>query len=720
MNFKSFLNKYKIFFSSSFIILIIIRILLIQVPLFKNLDLELSILFSLIFSLFSSYSSLFLLNRKVKVLYVTILNLMMVFFLFLIFLFIEIFFFRCPVTTGVLFFPVFVFTSTLFGLSIGLIFSTFGKKNSYIFLTVFILILFFYSLIEYYFEPHLFLFNPLVIFFPGLVYNEIFELDLKILYYVVMITSASSLIIINYLLSELTNRKYYDKYNLHLKIVSLFLFSILFITAEETGLNTSQYRLLKFFPTKIKTENFDLYFERKDLEPIELNIYKYVTEFHYKELVRFTGLRPNKFQVFIFKDNRSKRKLLGDEVADFTKPWLRQIFVTERSFEQTVKHELAHIFLGEISNNIFKVAGKYNLGLIEGGAMALEWEWLENSPFYYSVLINHFVNKFNSSDFFSNYSFATRQSYLSYLMSGSFCRYLIDNYGIRSFLIFYQSGDFELTYNKSLEIEFEKFINNLKEIKPETDDSLKAKILFGGKSFVEKNCPRSLARLHKQAMSFFNKNDFENAERIFLKIYNKRKDVESFANLIRIKFYQKKFDEVIRLFNSSEITKELNGFSSVQSLIFYYLSLRKLNFINEANEIFIKLNKLNISTDWTNYIELMSFLINHPELIDQLITMNYNDFNRLLLKKFPDEPVVLKTNLENINSENLDLIFRNSIDNFWLLKKCFFRYLKLGNFVKARAIIETIKKRNLIKDEVQSYQFNLMNYVYDKLTKDGF
>lgn len=720
MSFKIFLNRYKIILIPILIFLVLIRLLLLQLPLFRNLDLEIAIVFAFLFSIIGAFLGLFFLKRNEKLIDIIVLKFILIVLIYFISLFIDLVVNRCPLTTGLLFYPIFVITSTSFGLFLAILISPIEGTKAYFILSIVILILIFYSLIEYYFEPQLFLYNPLIIFFPGFVYNEIFYLELRTLIYVIAVFVASAVVLISHLLIELDEFRSLRRIQTHLKIISLLILCLVFLFSEEIGLNTSQAKLKKYFPLKREGKIFEIYIEKPLSEFYYQQIYLLSTEYHYKFLKRLTGKSPGKIELFIFNNDISKKKLLGDEVADFTKPWLKQIFVTEKSFHQTVKHELAHIFLGESSSNLFKVAGNFNLGLIEGGAMALEWEWFENSPSYYSTLIDRYIGSFKVQDFFKNYSFVTRQSYLSYLMSGAFCKYLIDKYGIDKFMTFYRTSKFEVAYHKSIEDEFQLFLKSLRKAELKNEDSLMAIALFGGKSFFEKNCPRSLSRLNRIADKFFIDRKFKDAEKIYSNIWNKRKDFETFSNLIRVKFYQKQYDEVINLYRESEFKNKIEGISSIRSLILYALSLRMMNESGEAQVIFNQLKKLNLSSSWNAFINLMSILNENPEFINSFSEKSFVQFINDLLRKIPDHPEILKNIIDTLDTKRLDIVVNNSSNDFWILRKCFFRYLELGNFTKAKMVFELIGYNNPINNETKSYQLDLMKYIIQNISKGAY
>ena len=714
MSIKNFILKYCYSFFLIFLFLVALRIFLLQFPLLKNLDLEIAILYSLIFSIISGFGGLFFLSKGERLSSILFLNFIFIVFLFIIFLLIELFFYKCPISEGVLFFPLFLITSSIFSLALSSIYFSAGKKKGFLLLSLSYIALILYSLIEYYFEPQLFLFNPLVIYYPGLVYNEVFEIERRILIYTAGLLVGSLTILMPKLLDD-PESKLPNINQPFFYIFSILIFSLMFLFSDELGLSTSQKFLEHKFPLKIINHNYEILIQDKSISDIERKLIELKVQFHYQSLVKIFGYEVSGIQIFIFDSDKSKKEFLGDEVADFTKPWLKQIFVTKRSFDQTIKHELAHIFFGESSKNLFKVASRFNLGLIEGGAMAIEWDWLENTPDYYSAMIKRFSPELDLEKFFDNYTFATQKSSLSYLISGAFCKFLIEKYGLKKFLEFYREGDYSKVFSNDLKNDLNEFSSRLNSFHFTANDSLKFKVLFGGQTLFERKCPRSIGRMKLKAKKMLAEKSFKKAEEIFRDIYQKTSDQDAFMNLIRTKFYQKKFDEVIKESKSNEVINQFNGFSSVYLKIYYALSLARTGNQEKAKEIISQLKSLNISSSWNSYFNLILFLISEPELIDYLIEKNLNQMLSDLKKKFSEETSILVNDLENLNDQELDKVLQTYRYNPWILKDCFYRYIMLGNFTKANSIIEMINNEFPEINEAFQYQLDLMTFILEKL-----
>ncbi len=661
---------------------------------------------------------IFFLQKGERVSSVVAVNIILILGLYILFLIIELVFFSCPLTEGIFFFPLFVIPAVVFSLSLSSIVIIYSKWKSILLLLLIYISLIIYSLVEYYFEPQLFLFNPLVIYFPGLVYNEIFSIDHRILLYTTGLLLASFLILLPKILEE-KNKKIFELSNYHFYVPVILIFSFLFIFSDEMGLSTSQQFLKSKFPERIIEQDFEIFIQDKNITDAQKKLLEYKTQFHLNQLEKIFGYKTSKIQIFIFDSDTSKKQLLGDEVADFTKPWLKQIFVTQNSFDQTIKHELAHIFLGERTKNLFKVAAGFNLGLIEGGAMAIEWDWLENTPDYYAAMIRNYSPELDFEQFFNSYSFATQKSSLSYIISGSFSNYLIKKYGLEKFLKFYSDGNFFKVYNSDLKTELNDFQKILNRYEFNVYDSLKVKVLFGGQTLFERKCPRAINRIKFKAKKFLAQKSFAVAEDIFKKIYLRTKDIDAFTNLVRLKFLQRKFNEVIATCNESEYLNSLNGFNSIYLRIYYSLSLARTGEKEKALKLINELKSLNISSSWNVYFDLILFLIEKSDLIEKMTGKNFRNFLIDLKTNFPNESSVLVNDIDNLSSEQLSKVTETYSNNFWILKECFYRYLMLGNFVKANSVIETLKINFSNFNNPEKYQFDLMIFVFEKFKKEA-
>ena len=171
------------------IVIGIINLFLLTLPLTKVFGYEFSALNALLLSLLSGLFSISFLKSSVKENqkfelenYLSALR-WMLFLPFAISVLNSIIFGFCSFTDGLLFYLVITFPSLIIGSSLGsATFIVFKKFRVILFLLFFLLILFI-SVLEIYFNPQVYLYNPLFAYFPGTIYDEGLSVDFKLILY---------------------------------------------------------------------------------------------------------------------------------------------------------------------------------------------------------------------------------------------------------------------------------------------------------------------------------------------------------------------------------------------------------------------------------------------------------------------------------------------------------------------------------------------------------
>ncbi len=203
-----------------------------------------------------------------------------------------------------------------------------------------------------------------------------------------------------------------------------------------------------------------------------------------KFLTTFKVRMNEKINSFIFKDSKQKKLLLGTENADIAKPWLHQCFTVCDNYDETLRHEIAHVISSKFGTGILKVAANINPSLIEGVAVAADPFYAEYDIHYMAALAYKNGFKIKIKNLFSGYSFLTNTSSLSYIYAGSFVKFLIEKYGIKKLKRLYSDIDFVKIYKKpvdKLENEYYSFIDTIS-----ADNQNSAYYFFGRQSILVK------------------------------------------------------------------------------------------------------------------------------------------------------------------------------------------------------------------------------------------
>jgi tetratricopeptide (TPR) repeat protein len=100
---------------------------------------------------------------------------------------------------------------------------------------------------------------------------------------------------------------------------------------------------------------------------------------------------------------------------------------------------------------------------------------------------------------------------VSYALAGSFCKFLIDSFGIDRFKKLYQSGDFVLTYTRALPSLLTDWRMIVHRQQFTTNDSIKAQYFFCRSSIFGKECARVIANINSETRELLARHEFEKA-----------------------------------------------------------------------------------------------------------------------------------------------------------------------------------------------------------------
>lgn len=619
---------------------------------------------------------------------------------------------NCSLFEGLEFYFVFAGVSVVFGTSISYLSFCVHKKYLPIIFIQFFLMIFIWSVAVYYFHPQLYLFNPIYGFFPGFVYDEDITLTSTILLYRIGIFLISMLIILTchrYSISK-SSKKYNILLNRSLLVITLLISSLMFYFSDDLGLSTSINRLKKNLNNRMIDERFEFHFESDSVSEIQKKIIKIETDFYFEQLLDFFKTKPkNIIKIFLFESDESKKELLGTASADFTKPWLFQIYITRNNFKKVINHELAHIFSGEYSDNLFHVAHNLNLGLIEGAAMAAEWEWNERELHFYASNIFRFIGEFNPGHYFRGFNFAFKPSTMSYIVSGSFSRFLIDEYGIEKFGKVYATGDFENTYSINLRDLSARYINFIKSIKTVAKDSLSTEYYFKRQSLFEKECLRTIAKNTKQAYKLLTEKKYLEANVLFRKLWEKVRTPSIAYGILYSNLYQKKYKECA-VFFEKELSKDSLSPIYISSYLLTSFAYGLTGRGDKAKMLLDYASKLNLNSEYNNAIQFRLRIIDSKEFIEKyLFNADQDEFAKELLKYYSDDSVVMTQLNKHLTPNERRKLFLIYFGNFWAFEKQFYSSLECEDYLQARTMVEVLQQSTL--SEIEKNQLKLMKYI---------
>ncbi len=564
---------------------------------------------------------------------------------------------NCPLAEGFQFYFVITIPSAIFGFAIGnFISSVLGKWKKLIF-TLFWFASLLFPVVEIYFNPQIYIFNPILGFFPGTIYDEDIAISLKLVSYRTIILLFTLFTI--YLSVKIRKIKKSNKVILFLAMgLSIIIF--LFIIKPAIGFAADINSLKSELKGEIETPHFRIIYSsripRKKIKNIALH-----HEYYFQVLSSvLDDSLTEKITSFIFYDKHEKRELFGAGNADVAKPWLNQIYITREHYDTTLKHELAHVFSAKYGWSIFKVAKWFNPAMIEGFAMALQNNFGDSDIDYVAADAKKNGMNLNIKNLFSGFNFFGQTSSISYVYAGSFIKYLMYKYGAEQVKKVYSDMNFQKHFNKNiteLSVDFENYLSTFNT----TSSKSKVQLYFKRKPIQKRICVRYTANKLNEAWKLYKVGAYSQAANMFMHIY---KYSGAYSALL---------GEALSLKSNSDVNiaeklfyENLKNFEGTS----YYFSLLKnlgdMQILNKhfdsADSTFALLKKMRPSQDYYNIALLrLKMLKTDSTSVEKYLKGSIFDKYNILRKpkfkniKFNLIPIITMIS-EQINQRHEDFI----------------------------------------------------------------
>lgn len=444
----------------------------------------------------------------------------------------------CPVGDGIQYYIFFTVPAPVIGIGLGVLSFNFSKRFALLVFLLLLVVVAFIPVFEIYFNPQIYFYNPIIGFFPGTIYDEAIEVDLKlIIYRVLNLLYFGSAIYFLFRSMESSS-----KHRLRITMLVLLLLPAAFITlSPHLGYSTTMFRVKDELNKSMTSEHFEIHYSSA-LNDSLIKVIALHHEFYYSELENYFEANPQRKIISIIFSSREQKKILfGTANADVAKPWIPEIYITAESYDKTLKHEIAHCFTGEFGSKIFKVADNFNPALIEGIAMAADPIYDDVDLDYMAALAFNHGFKIDVNTLFKSFNFFVHPSSLGYIAAGSFIKFLNEKYGIEKFKKLYTEMDFQTNYGKELpELvnEFESYLRNRFIPPPTTTD--RAKYYYGRKSIFYKVCPRYLAKRLNTAWKLYYQKNISEAKIIFEELLSNH---DTYSPLIGMTFCLKELNQ---------------------------------------------------------------------------------------------------------------------------------------------------------------------------------
>jgi len=269
-----------------------------------------------------------------------------------------------------------------------------------------------------------------------------------------------------------------------------------YMFAGQIGINTPAGYLQGSFSGFVQSEHFDIYYDSTSTSSLERLVDEH--EFRYAELTSRLGVEPTGRVIsYVYPDADTRARFTGARRTSVAPVWLRdpQVHVEIGSFYQIFPHELVHVFSREFGLPLLHAS--LHVGLVEGLAVALEPP--DGRPSPHALIAAHERAARGDSTWgvggrlvtsLSPTGFWGGRAAVSYTTTGSFVRFLLDEYQPGAFTRAYATAAFEREYEMPLDSLASRWQAMLKSLPVSHPDvSSQAARQFSVLSLFEAVCP---------------------------------------------------------------------------------------------------------------------------------------------------------------------------------------------------------------------------------------
>ena len=443
---------------------------------------------------------------------------------------------NCNYLDGFFYFFTLPFISYLTVSVAGIFFIVWLQKRWLAYLTyiVFLILTCIPVVINLIFHPPVFAYHPILGYFPGPIYD--FLISISPSYYIARSISVLWGVVFLYILLTTCEVSRNTSFSPSLNWSKIFLINSNGINIGKIAICLSLFLLVIFSevfsgqllirPTRNnisnalggyrETEHFEIFYAR-ELE-MEITQFSNDCEFRYEQLSKYLNTENSKkVRVYLYSTPQQKKKLIGAGSTFVEDPFGYGFHVHSQGFPHPViKHELAHVLTADWSP--WKVS--LNVGIHEGVAVAADWSE-DGLSVHQWVKAMHQLKVAPPLNSVLGIGFWRHAGSRSYLLAGSFIRFLIDTYGLEKIKNSFPLGNLETNYERdisSLEAEWRDFLSN--EINLTNNDIKYAERRLKRGGIFEQICAHEMAARRSNAWNSYYNKDYHSAVDTFNSMLN--------------------------------------------------------------------------------------------------------------------------------------------------------------------------------------------------------
>ena len=541
---------------------------------------------------------------------------------------------NCSLIEGAAFFILLPVVTVWFASSLAFFCAAHYRFSKIIFVLI-VMATLLYALALGYYTPAIYSYNFFYGFFPGLTYDETLQLSWTLVLFRVftivmgaVVVWMASLVLRQTAQTDSTRHKGVALLNAmmaprSLRVtlsVSIMVIAV-FIFRGELGFESHNAFIQARLGERFETEHFTIFYSAESYKADDVQWIGAEHEFRLQQILSVLNMPfHSRIESYIYPTSEAKQRFIGTGTTNIAKPWSRQIHLTKQSLESTLKHELVHVVAGTFGVPVFEAS--LSTGLVEGLAVAIDWEWGNRTPHQYAAAMKKFGIFPDIGELMRFTGFAAQSSSVSYVLAGSFCRFLIDRYGIRPMMQLYGSGDYEKMYGRSLDALIKEWQGFLDRIPVESKDADIIDATFRRPPIFQKVCARVVAERNGKARKKFSEHDYVSASQLYLESYNEGRGYEALsghlASELRLKHYSSLTSALDSIMHEEYPGRYVGLFLSIGDAFWGEGKPDK------ALELYSRVAYADLAESITEAAILRSHAVQHP-LRDQLFSYFFSD-----------------------------------------------------------------------------------------------
>lgn len=548
---------------------------------------------------------------------------------------------NCNFIKGFSYYLLLPIVTMIFSVSLALVIGLFFKKGKTLF--VFLVgALLSHIVVVTYLQPQLFAYNFILGYFPGITYDEAIGNKWTLITYRMFTLIASLMLIalfsVGYRVVSPNNSvrqnlsALFGTVNTHKTLwmciaVAALTLLIGHLYRSDVGIEHSATDIQRRLGRRTESEHFIFYYSEQNYSMREMMRLRAEAEYHYRVASTRLELNNNqkkKIEVYLYPTAKVKQQFIGTATTNIAKPWKREIHLTASTFDDSFRHELVHILAAGFGFPVIQASTR--MALNEGLAVAVDWETGLFTPHHYAAALMRERSLDHVAEMFSVSGFATQPSSYAYTVSGSFCKYLIDRYGIERVKRAFPNANFFFTFGESLESLLKDWMVFLRTVDVSELPTETVKAYFFSPSIFYKTCAREVAEKNQRAVQALKVNNFEQAEKEFTASYSDAPSAYALRGIMQSLIAQKKFDAARKAYKT--VTEQ--SLLRVQPALLY-LYADALFFCGERKQalaVYARISDMNFSEGYIEASALRQLMIQEqiePAVLHRLYYSGISD-----------------------------------------------------------------------------------------------